>query len=182
MIFSSQCWPSSVFICQVTVQSHLEASQTGAVYVMPNCTAHLDCILFSQLLSLSFDIFLAICPPPALFLQYHPPSPFTQMWMHILCRASALHVDHSLPHLSSYCDRTVCVSGTACQTWAYGVPSCQHMPGRFSMPVLAHGCLTFVAKTGMLLFTEIKDCSLISSSSCHPLSSCLYWVLYLFSP
>lgn len=107
-------------------------------------------------LQLSAEHFsLSSCPIP-LSSPFHPDVNAFIMWS--MCTSCWSVPPHSPPIFSPSprCLSGYCVS--ACQTWAYGVPSCQHMPGGFSMPVLARTRMcVFFAKAGMLLFAEIRD-------------------------
>lgn len=69
-----------------------------------------------------------------------------------------------------------------CQTRAYGVPSCQHMPGGFSMPVLActRVCVCVAKARHAAVCGDKGLFPWFPLSSCHPPSFCPYCVSYPF--
>lgn len=63
------------------------------------------------------------------------------------------------PRSTGYGGGRACVFVSACQTRAYGVPSCQHMPEGFSMPVLARSRLSVcIAKARHAAVCRDKGC------------------------
>jgi len=146
-----------------------------------------------------FCSLLAICPSLSLSLQctlVSSPIPPLMLPPRCECIYNVEHVHSklfspsssllSLPLLNGYCDRPkcVCVFASACQTRAYGVPSCQHMPGGFSMPVLActHLCVCVAKARHAAVCRDKGQFHWFLLSSCHPLCFCSHCVAYPFSP
>lgn len=150
--------------------------------VLSCVTWHLFCHLSSSLSLCLYcsAVFSLSCPIP-LSSPFHPDVNASIMWSTCTsCWSLPFSSVPSLPLPLSVTDPCVCVR--VCETWAYGVPSCQHMPGGFSMPILAdtHMCVCCQDQHAAVC----RDKGLFPwflLSSCHPPFFCFHCVLYPFS-